>query len=60
MSGDPLADFDRYEWRKEDELKKRPVCTECGEHIQDDVAYYFGGTWVCEECMNRHRRYIEE
>jgi non-homologous end joining protein Ku len=33
---DPIADFDRYDKEQQERLEQRPVCSVCGEHIQDD------------------------
>lgn len=49
-----------HEWEKERWLKKRPICHECGEHIQEDYAWQFNGKYICEECLNQHKVEIEE
>ena len=59
-TGDPLADFnardnEQYEW-----LIKRPICADCGEHIQDETCYEFNGEYICESCLNDlHRKPTE-
>lgn len=35
---------------------KRPVCADCGNHIQDEEAYYINGEWVCMDCMDSYLR----
>ena len=57
-SGDPLADFDRYEADQHKQLEQLPVCEDCGEHIQDETAFYINGEWICESCMDSYRREV--
>ena len=45
--------WERKERENERKLEKRPVCSNCGEHIQDENAYYINGEWICAECMER-------
>lgn len=40
--------FARHDAEQEAQLKKLPECSECGEHIQDEEAYYINGEWICE------------
>lgn len=56
----PLADFANYEWEREKELAQRPICSECGEHIQEKYAYRIDGKLICEICMNEHKERIGE
>ena len=57
-SDDPLADFDRYDEEQNKWLERRPVCVDCGEHIQDETAYYINGEWICEDCMDSYRKEV--
>ena len=42
-------------------LTKRPVCDECGEHIQDEYCYEINGDIICPECMkDNHRKWTED
>lgn len=41
-------------------LAKRPVCADCGHHIQEEEAYYINGEWICERCMDSYRREVTE
>lgn len=43
--------FERHQAEQDAWLKRRPVCVECGEHIQDDFLYDINGDIYCEECM---------
>lgn len=56
---DPLADFDRWDAEQTAALERLPRCCECYEPIQDEVAYYINGEWVCEACMDTYRRVVE-
>ena len=57
---DPLADFDRYQAEEERWLKKRPRCSECDKHIQDEFAYYINDEWICPECMSEYLKPVDE
>lgn len=48
---DNLDLFDRYEAAQEAKLMRRPECTKCGRHIQEDTAYDFGNGLVCADCV---------
>lgn len=48
---DPIRDFERHDANREAELKKRPVCEHCGEHITDDCFYKINDCKVCFECL---------
>ena len=58
--GDPLDDFFRHDWEQTRRLSSRPECSECGEHIQDETAYYINGEWICENCMDTYKRYVDD
>lgn len=53
---------DAYDqWKAHDaeqqaELDRLPRCSECGEAIQDEYAYYINGEWIHEKCMNENYR----
>ena len=53
MTDDPLYDFDRWDARREEWLKTRPVCDECGEPIQEEYGYSFEGQLLCEDCFQK-------
>jgi len=55
---DPIADFNRHDAEQNKWLEQRPVCVDCGEHIQDEEAYYINGEWICETCMDSYRREV--
>lgn len=52
--------WSRHDAEKEAELDKLPECSECGEKIQDEYAYYINDEWICERCMRGYRKEVEE
>lgn len=57
---DPVADFQRLDRAQSERLAKRPVCSECDNHIQDETAYLINGEWICENCMNTYKKYVDD
>lgn len=47
--------FERHDAENEKWLSSRPICSCCGEHIQDDMLYDIGGKLICEECIKEFR-----
>ena len=45
-----------HEHEQEKWLAKLPVCTCCGEPIQDEYGYYIDKEWFCEDCMRAEFR----
>lgn len=56
--------WERYDAEQEKWLKERTVCSECGEHIQEDYLYEIDGDLVCQDClkdyMDKHYRVSTE
>lgn len=52
--GDPIDDFYKHDAEQYAWLMQLPVCDVCGEPIQDDYYYDFGGDIVCEECLTKY------
>ncbi len=55
--------FDRWhdhDIMQEAWLVKRPVCTCCGEHIQDESAVQIAGSYYCDRCLDDMRVYIDD
>lgn len=55
--------YDAFVWhsaeqeREEKEWRSRlPVCCECGEPIEDDDCYDFGGDLYCPDCVYGHKK----
>lgn len=44
--------YRQHEAEQEAWLEKRPKCSVCGEHIQDDTLYDIDGGLYCERCLN--------
>ena len=59
-TGDPHADFDRWDAEQEAKLEKRPVCVYCGEHIQSERALHFNDEFLCEDCIGEHLVDVED
>lgn len=57
---------DNYDkWAEHDaeleaELKMRPKCDKCREHMQDDYCYDIEGEYICEGCLKKHYRVAVE
>lgn len=47
---DPIRDAERYYNYLEERLEKRPRCSCCKEHIQEESAIQINGEWICHEC----------
>ena len=46
--------YDAYEGHQAEQdawLEKRPVCSICGEHIQDEECYLVNDEHICIDCM---------
>lgn len=54
----PIADFERYDAEQHSQLEHRPVCVDCGHHIQDETAYYINSEWICMDCMSSYEREV--
>lgn len=60
-TGDPLADFDRYDAQQQAELKKLPKCKYCEEPIQGEDYFEFEDKILCEDCLiSYHRKRVED
>lgn len=57
---DPIADFNRWDADQTEWLERLPVCSECGEHIQQEDAVCINGEWYCDECLRVMRVAVEE
>lgn len=52
----PDRDFLNHEAEQESWLARRPVCADCGEHIQDDHYFDINGEAICPDCMEGNYR----
>lgn len=55
---DPLDDFHRHDAEQEEELNSLPRCSRCGEPIQQEMAVFLDGEWICDDCLNGARKWI--
>lgn len=55
---DPVRDAERHDADQNKWLEKMPVCVDCLEHIQDELAFYYKGEWVCHNCMSSYEREV--
>ena len=51
---DNYAMWERNEREMERRLARRPICCQCGEHIQDDFAYKIDDELVCRDCLEAY------
>ncbi len=56
----PIADFERHDAEQENRRKELPICSDCGEHIQDDFFYEFDCYFYCGDCVSNHRKNTED
>ena len=56
FTDDPIRDFEKHDAEQERWLQSRPVCSECGEHIQDEDLFDIDGDLVCEECLSDYMK----
>ena len=53
--------WEAEEQRREQQLARRPVCSYCDQHIQEDYFFEIDCEIVCEECLERHfKRTVED
>lgn len=53
--------FAKHDAEQEAELKKLPICKECGEPIQTEYCYGNNGKYICEHCLNEnYKHYVED
>ena len=52
--------YDAHERKQSEELKRRPVCSECDEPITGEHCYVIHGDFYCEKCMAGFYEYTED
>ena len=61
ITGDPLADFDRWDAEQQRKMDKLPVCADCGEPVQDDYYYLINDEVICPNCLDAgYRKAVED
>lgn len=48
--------WERHDAEQERWLRKRPVCVECSEHIQEEHLFDIDGDLVCENCLQNYAK----
>ena len=56
FTDDPITDYDRYCNEQQKELDSLPRCKECKKPIQTEWLYEFDGEYICEDCMDEHKK----
>jgi hypothetical protein len=51
---DPISDAVEYFDDRERSLKHLPICAYCGERMECDHLYDFGGRLICEACIDEY------
>lgn len=51
---DAYEAWERHDGAQERWLNSRPVCCECGEHIQEEKLYDIDGDLVCDNCLRNY------
>ena len=59
-SDDPDNDFARWDEDRQRWLRSRPICHECLEPIQEEYGYKIGGEWLCPDCLEDLKVWIDE
>ena len=54
------TEFNRVEDEKQKWLESRPICSICGERIQETSALLLDGEWICDKCVRENTNWIEE
>lgn len=51
---DAYDQWSRHDAEQESRIAQLPECEDCGEHIQDERAYYIDGCFICQTCMEAY------
>ena len=54
MREDNYSQWERHDAEMERQLARLPVCSECGEPIQDERCYNFDGELICQSCLENY------
>ncbi len=60
MMPNNYSQWERHEAEQEARLRKRPVCSCCGEPIQEDSVVQIRRDYYCDDCLDDMRVYIED
>lgn len=56
----PEADFASYDAEQQAQMNRLPRCGECDECIQSETCYRIDGELICEECIEKHKVYVDD
>lgn len=56
---DPVRDYASYDAEQWEKEQKLPECSRCGERIYSESAVKLDGEYICDNCINDAREYIE-
>ena len=51
---DNYSAWERHQRDEDKWLESRPVCSFCGEHIQDEYAYRINDELICMDCLEHN------
>lgn len=61
MSGDPLRDAERRDYREYRSLSRYPKCCFCKNHIQTDEIYVLDdNVYACEDCIQDRSQHLDD
>ena len=53
--------YDDDDYARAEAEKELPVCSECGESIQDDYYFFINDEILCEECLiTNYRKSVDD
>lgn len=56
---DPVRDYARYDAEQYELEQKLPKCSLCGERIYTESAVKLDGEYICDNCIDDAREYID-
>lgn len=59
LTGDPAHDAYMRDMEYEQWLQTRPICSVCGERIEDEKAVKIKGAYICMGCVSDNTEYLE-
>ena len=51
---DNLDLFNEYDKEQCEQLKRLPICDECGEPVESDFMYELGSENLCQDCFDEY------
>lgn len=60
MTDNATMDFLSYDARQEKRIRNLPVCSECGNIIQQEFAVCIAGDWFCDDCLEGFRKEVPD